>query len=310
LRVRVAACGVCHTDLHTVEGDLALPKTPLIPGHQIVGRVEALGPGAARFALGDRVGIPWLHETCGRCPRCREGNENLCASARFTGFHADGGYAELAVAPEDFVYRIPERFGDAEATPLLCGGVIGYRALRLSEARDGERLGLVGFGNSAHVTLQVARHRGCEVFVFTRASGHRRLALELGAAWAGGIEDDPGSPLDRAIVFAPAGSLVPLTLAKVRPGGTVALAGVTMSPLPAMDYARLYGERTVRSVANSTRRDVEELLAVAGEIPVRTEVETFPLAEANEVLRRMKRSELEGGAALVVRSGKRRESRT
>ncbi len=300
VRVRVLACGVCHTDLHIAEGDLPLPRLPLIPGHQVVGHIDSLGGAASDLAIGDLVGVPWLHSTCGSCRYCMEGSENLCDAPKFTGYDVDGGYAEYLVAPEASAYPLPASFGGAEATSLLCGGVIGYRALRVCELRPGERLGLVGFGNSAHVTLQIAKHWGCRTCVFTRGEEHQRLALELGADWVGSIGDDPGRLLDRAIIFAPAGGLVPATLRWLRKGGTLALAGITMTPIPSMDYSLLYGERTVRSVANSTHQDVRELLRLAAEIPIRTEVATFPLEAANEALLRMKESELRGGAALLL----------
>ena len=276
VRVVVRACGVCHTDLHTVEGDLALPKLPLVPGHQIVGTVEARGKGATRFALGDRIGVPWLYHTCGRCEFCERGLENLCANAQFTGLHVDGGYAEAMTVPEGFAYPIPERFSDVEAAPLLCGGIIGYRALRLSGIQPGQRLGLYGFGGSAHLAIQVARHWGCEVYVFTRSPGHRRLARELGALWVGGAEDAPPARMHGSILFAPAGRLVPQALSVLERGGTLALAGVTMSPIPELDYDRLlYWEKTVRSVANFTREDATELLQLADQIPIQTTVQAF-----------------------------------
>lgn len=301
IKVRVGACGVCRTDLHIVEGDLDLPKLPVVPGHQIVGVVEEVGDGTRRFREGDKVGVPWLYDTCGRCRFCREGKENLCDEARFTGFHVDGGFAEYFVVKEDFAYPIPEGFPDLQAAPLLCAGIIGYRALRLSEVRPGERLGMYGFGASAHVTIQVAKYRGCEVFVFTRSPEHRRLAEELGAAWVGGPDDEPPEEMDSSIIFAPAGPLVPKALKALRKGGTLALAGIHMTPIPQMEYSLLYGERTVRSVANSTRRDAEELLRLAAEIPIHTEVEEYRLEEANEVLLKLKRSEIRGAAVLKVR---------
>lgn len=298
--IRVLACGVCHTDLHTVEGDLDLPRLPLVPGHQVVGRIEEAGPGTTRFALGDRVGVTWFYSSCGTCRYCSAGKENLCGDAKFTGYHADGGYAEYMVVPEQSAFLIPSVFSDEEATPLLCGGVIGYRALRLSEVKPGEKLGLYGFGNSAHVVIQVAVKRGCRVHVFTRSKAHRELAQELGAVWVGTAKDDPPELMDSSIVFAPAGPLVLDALKVLDKGGTLALAGITMTPIPEMDYDLIYGERTVRSVANTTRRDAEELLEAAAEIPVRTVVETFPLEEANRVLLMMKASELRAGAALLI----------
>lgn len=300
IRLKVHVCGICHTDLHVVEADLELPRLPIVPGHQIVGHVEALGEGATRFALGDRVGVPWLYAACGACGYCRAGKENLCENIRFTGFHAHGGYAEYMVVGQDFAYPIPERFSDAEAAPLLCAGIIGYRALRLSEVRPGQRLGLYGFGASAHICLQIARHWGCEVFVFTRGEHHRRLARQLGAVWTGGAEDDPGARMDSSIIFAPAGWIVPAALRALDKGGTVALAGIHMSPIPEMPYSLLYHERTVRSVANSTRQDAVELLQVAAEVPVQTEVEVFPLEAANDALLRLKRSEINGAGVLEI----------
>jgi propanol-preferring alcohol dehydrogenase len=301
VRLRVHACGVCHTDLHTVEGDLDLPRLPLVPGHQIVGEVEARGEGATRFEPGQRVGVPWLYKTCGECEFCQQGLENLCADAQFTGLHADGGYAEAMVVPEDFAYPIPDSFSDVAAAPLLCGGIIGYRALKISRIEPGQRLGMYGFGSSAHVTIQVARHWGCEVYVFTRSEGHQQLARELGAAWVGRAEDTPPAKVHGSIIFAPAGPLVLDALRVLERGGTVALAGVTMSPIPEIDYDRLlYWERGVRSVANFTRQDAQELLQVAAEIPIETTVQTFPLTEANEVLLALKRSEINGTAVLVI----------
>ncbi|MFQ5830167.1 MAG: zinc-dependent alcohol dehydrogenase family protein [Candidatus Methylomirabilia bacterium] len=300
VRIRVTVCGICHTDLHEVEGELPLPKLPLVPGHQIVGVVEARGPGANRFREGERVGVPWLHETCGECEHCRRGDENLCDHARFTGYHVDGGYAEFTLALERFVYRLPGGLSDAEVAPLLCAGIIGYRALRLSEARPGERLGLFGFGASAHLSLQVARAWQCEVFVFTRSPDHQSLAKRLGAAWVGGAEAEPPAPLDRAISFAPAGSLIPLALAKLRKGGTLALAGIHIDRIPEMPYSLLYGERTLRSVTASTRRDAEDLLALAARISLRSEVERFRLEEANRALQRLKASQISGAGVLEV----------
>ncbi len=300
VRLKVSACGLCHTDLHEVEGDLPLPKRPIVPGHQIVGIVDARGDGARRFALGERVGVPWLYWACRTCEACRRGDENLCESARFTGYHVDGGYATHAVVPEAFAYRLPEALSDAAVAPLLCAGIIGYRALRLSDVRPGERLGLFGFGASAHIAIQVARYWRCEIWVFTRAPEHRALAKELGASWVGGAEDEPPAMLDRAISFAPVGSLIPLALAKIRKGGTLALAGIHLDRIPEMPYALLYGERTLRSVTASTRRDAEELLALAERIPIKTEVEVFPLADANAALQRLKASRITGAGVLQV----------
>ncbi len=300
IRIRVRACGVCHTDLHTVEGELNLPKLPVIPGHQIVGVVDQLGQNVSRFRLGDRVGVAWLHSSCGQCDFCQRGLENLCDQARFTGLHADGGYAQYTVVPADFAYPIPSGFPELQAAPLLCAGVIGYRSLRLSEIQPGGRLGLFGFGASAHVTIQVARHWGCEVFVFTRSEEHKQHARELGAAWVGEARDEPPALLDSAITFAPAGWIVLEALRVLRKGGTVAINAIHMSPIPEMKYSLIYGERTLRSVANMTRRDAEELLQLAAEIPIHTDVEVYPLAEANRVLQRLKDRQVRGAAVLEI----------
>jgi len=300
VRVKVEACGLCHTDLHTVEGELKPPKLPVIPGHQIVGRVETVGPDVKRFRPGDRVGVPWLYSTCGQCKFCTSERENLCESARFTGLHADGGYAQLMVVRADFAYSIPETLTAEQAAPLLCGGIIGFRSLRLCGAERGGRLGLYGFGNSAHMAIQVARHWGCEVFVFTRSEEHRRLASELGAVWTGSAEDTPPAQLDAAIIFAPAGKLIPAALRVMEKGATLALASIYMTPMPEMPYSLLYYERIIRSVANSTRKDAEDFLALAAEIPIRTEVQTFPLEQANEALLKLKRSEIAGGGVLRI----------
>jgi len=301
IRLRIRACGVCHTDLHTVEGDLLLPKLPVVPGHQVVGIVDAVGEGVRRFTIGQRVGVPWLYRTCGICEFCQRGMENLCRQARFTGLHADGGYAEAMVVHQDFAYPIPEIFSDESAAPLLCAGIIGYRALRLSGVRPGERLGMWGFGASAHLTLQIARHRGCEVYVFTRGERHRQLARELGAAWVGSAQDDPPAPVHGGIIFAPAGELVPEALRVLERGGTLAMAGVTMTPIPELDYDHLlYWERVVRSVANFTRQDAAEFLQLAAEIPVQTTVQTFPLEAANEALLALKEGRINGAGVLVL----------
>lgn len=301
IRLRVRTCGICHTDLHTVEGDIPLPRLPVVPGHQVVGVVEAVGEKVGRFALGQRVGVPWLYRTCGVCEFCRQGRENLCRQARFTGLHADGGYAEAVVVHQDFAYPVPEPFSDETAAPLLCAGIIGYRAWRLSGVRPGERLGMWGFGASAHITLQMARHWGCPVYVFTRGEGHRRLAKELGAAWVGGAEELPPAPVHGGIIFAPAGWLVPKALRVLERGGTLALAGVTMTPIPELDYDDLlYWERTVRSVANFTRQDAAEFLSLAAEIPVQIAVQTFPLEAANEALLALKQGQINGAGVLVL----------
>ena len=298
LRLRVHTCGLCHTDLHTVEGDLRLPRLPLVPGHQIVGKVDQVGAGVTQFKLGDRVGVPWLHKTCGECDFCRRGLENLCPNAQFTGLHVDGGYAQYTLAEADFTYPIPARFSDEEAAPLLCAGIIGFRSLRLSGIEPGGRLGLYGFGASAHLAIQVALHWNCRVFVFTRSDEHRALARTLGAVWAGGADEQPPEALDAAVTFAPAGWIVPLALGHVRPGGTVAINAIHMSPIPEMKYETIYGERTLRSVANFTRQDAREFLDLAAEIPVKTDVEVIPLSDANVALQRLKSSRIHAAATL------------
>ena len=300
IRIRVRVCGVCHTDLHTVEGELKLPRLPVVPGHQVVGTVDALGQGVTRFRVGDRVGVPWLHQACGKCDYCRRGDENLCESAHFTGLHVDGGYADYMLAPADFAYPIPDVFSDAEASPLLCAGIIGYRSLRLSEIQPGQRLGLYGFGASAHIAIQIARHWGCEVYVFTRTESHRQLARELGATWVGDACDDPGARMHGSITFAPAGWIVPEALRVLDKGGTLAINAIHMSPIPEIPYDLIYHERTVRSVANSTRQDAEDLLKVAAEIPIQTEVRTFHLTQANRALQALKASQIDGAAALNI----------
>jgi len=301
IRVRVHCCGLCHTDLHTVEGDLPLPKLPVIPGHQIVGIVDAIGSGVHTFKEGDRVGIPWLHSTDQTCRYCQINLENLCDHAQFTGYNVDGGYAEYAVVNAQYAYPIPAIFSDEHAAPLLCAGIIGYRSFRLSGARKGDRLGLYGFGASAHLVLQFARYLGCEVYVFTRAPIHRKLATQLGAAWTGAAEDTPPAALDASIIFAPAGALVPLALRALRKAGTLSLAGITMSPIPQMDYSLLYHERTIRSVANSTRQDAREFLQLAAAVPLKSEVEVFPLNGANEALQKLKKSQIKGAAVLRIK---------
>ncbi len=295
--VEVSACGVCRTDLHIADGELPDPKLPLVLGHQVVGRVRS---GGERFAAGARVGIPWLGWTDGECRYCRSGRENLCDRARFTGYHRDGGYAELAVPDERFCTPIPDEFEDVEAAPLLCAGLIGYRALRL--AGDGERLGLYGFGSSAHIVAQVARHEGRRVFAFTRAGDDeaQSLALELGAEWAGDALAPGPEELDAAIIFAPAGELVPAALRAAAKGATVVCAGIHMSDIPSFPYELLWEERVLRSVANLTRSDAEEFLALAPQVPVRTEVETFPLEQANEALSSLRAGDVRGAAVLAV----------
>ncbi len=310
LLLRVHACGVCRTDLHVVDGDLREPKLPLVPGHQIVATVEGMGEGAERFAVGQRVGVPWLGWTDGECRYCRSGRENLCEHALFTGYQLDGGYADLAVADERYCFAIPDGYPDLQAAPLLCAGLIGYRSLRL--CGDPERLGLYGFGASAHIVCQVAAHKGREVHALTRPGDAetQRFALELGAAWAGDtgggsevsepIEGGHAGRLDAAIIFAPAGDLVPVALRAVAPGGTVVCAGIHMSDVPSFSYEILWGERTLRSVANLTRSDGEEFMALAPEVPVRTEVAAYPLERANEALDDLRAGRVHGAAVLSI----------
>jgi propanol-preferring alcohol dehydrogenase len=300
LRVKVHCCGLCHTDLHTVEGDIPSHRLPVIPGHQIVGTVEKVGAQVKKFRRADRVGIPWLHHTDGSCEYCRGGLENLCDHAEFTGYDVDGGYAEFTVIDEDFAYAIPPNFTDENAAPLLCAGIIGYRSFRLSGAKAGDCIGFYGFGASAHIVIQFARYLGCEVSVFTRSNEHRKLAEELGAVWTGCAENTPPKPLDAAIIFAPAGALFPEALRATRKAGTVTLAGITMSQIPAMNYDLLYQERIVRSVANSTRQDAREFLELAAKVPVRTEVQIYPLSEINHALQDLKHSRIRGAGVVRI----------
>ncbi len=298
--IRVRACAVCRTDLHIVDGELIGPKLPLIPGHQIVGEVVAAGEGTGRFSEGDRVGVPWLGWTDGECRYCRRGQENLCEGARFTGYQIDGGYAEYAVADERFCFPIPEGYPDLQAAPLLCGGLIGYRSLRMTG--DAERLGLYGFGSSAHMIAQAAVYQGRRVFAFTRPGDEeaQRFARSLGAGWAGGSDERPPEELDAAIIFAPVGSLVPAALRAVAKGGVVVCAGIHMSDIPSFPYEILWGERVLRSVANLTRRDGEEFLELAPKVPIRTTVETFPLERTNEALDVLREGRIEGSAVVTV----------
>lgn len=299
--IKVHCCGVCHTDLHIVEHELPEARLPQIPGHEVVGVVERMGERAGRFKIGQRVGAAWLRSTDGTCRFCAAGRENLCESARFNGYHADGGYAEYMVVAEDFAYAVPDRFGDAEAAPLMCAGIVGYRALVLSEARPGGVLGLYGFGGSAHIAIQIAKHRGLRVFVFTRSAKHQQLARELGADWVGAATDMPPAKLTNAVLFAPVGSLYLDALRIMDRGGTVVSAGIHMSPVPEMDYDRyLYHERKMMSVANATRQDGEELLKVAAEIPVRTMIRTYPLEAANTALADLKAGCIDGAAVLEI----------
>jgi len=301
IRIRVRVCGICRTDLHVIEGDLPEMRSPLVPGHQVVGIVDACGAGVRRFKEGDRVGIAWLRATCGTCRYCRAGSENLCLAARFTGYHADGGYAEWAVVRDDFAYAVPAALSAAEATPLLCAGIIGYRALRRAAVRPGCRLGLYGFGSSAHIAIQVARHWGCTVYVMTRDERHQALARTLGAAWAGGAAVRPPDSLDSAILFAPVGDLVVPALEALDQGGTLALAGIYLTDVPTLNYERhLFHEKTVCSVTANTRADGEELLRVAAEIPIRPQTTAFPLEDANRALQQLKHDAIQGSGVLLV----------
>lgn len=300
VRLRVHACGVCRTDLHVVDGELPRPKLPLVPGHEIVGRIDAVGSGAERFSIGDRVGVPWLGWTCGICRFCGSDRENLCERARFTGYDIDGGYAEWTVADERYAFPISVRFDDVHAAPLLCAGLIGYRSLRL--AGPAQTVGLYGFGAAAHLLAQLLRHQGRRFFAFTSPGDleAQSFARELGASWAGASTETPPEPLDAAILFAPVGALVPAALQAVDRGGTVVCGGIHMSEIPAFPYEILWGERVLRSVANLTRRDAEEFLALAPEVPIRTETVRFPLERANEALAALRAGRIRGAAVLVT----------
>lgn len=307
LLLRVDACGICRTDLHVVEGELVVQRAPLIPGHQIVGRVVALGSRVDAFKIGQRVGVAWLNRTCGKCNYCGSARENLCEQALFTGYSVDGGYAELVVAPASFTYHIPEAFNDFQAAPLLCAGIIGYRCLRLTGLNEtqwkGARLGLYGFGAAGHISIQLARARGAEVYVCTRdRDRHQALAHELGATWVGDATEEPPVKLDASIIFAPAGELVPVALKAIAKGGTVVLGGIHMSPIPSFDYPLIYGERTIRSVANNTRDDGREFLLEASRIPVRTHVQTFSFEHANEALIALKSDAIRGAGVLLTQT--------
>jgi propanol-preferring alcohol dehydrogenase len=303
LLLRVHACAVCRTDLHIVDGELTQPKLPLVPGHEIVGSVAEQGEGAERFEIGDRVGIPWLGWTCGECSYCLWGRENLCDKARFTGYTLDGGYTDYTVADQRFCFPIPDFYADAEAAPLLCAGMIGYRSL--VKAGDGKRLGIYGFGAAAHIVAQVARYQNREIYAFTRPGDKQaeKFALELGAVWAGGSNERPSAQLDAAIIFAPVGALVPQALRAVGKGGIVVCGGIHMSDIPSFPYEILWEERSVCSVANLTRQDGEEFFSLAPRIPVRTEVQTFPLAEANDALARLRSGKIQGAAVLLTDQG-------
>lgn len=299
--VQVSICGVCHTDLHLAEGELPNPVLPIIPGHQVVGEVVETGADIARFKPGARVGIPWLHKTDQTCEFCLSGQENLCPNATFTGYTVQGGFAEYITVPEDYAVSLPEGFSDAAVAPLLCAGIVGYRSLKLSDLRPGETLGIYGFGSSGHICLQVAKHWGCEVYVFTRSAEHQQHALDLGAAWAGQAQDDAAQKMDRSIIFAPAGWLVPVALGQLRAGGTLCINAIHMSPIPQMPYDLLWHERTLRTVANATRQDAELFIPLAAQIPIHTDVTFFDLDQANQALQAMKASTINGAAVLKVR---------
>jgi alcohol dehydrogenase, propanol-preferring len=298
--VKVNACGICRTDLHVVEGELT-PRLPrVVPGHQVVGTIAETGKDARKYALGTRVGIPWLHRTCGKCEYCLRGQENLCENAQFTGYSVNGGYAEYVTAPEAFVYPIPDGFSDIEAAPLLCAGIIGFRCLRMANLQKGDTLGIYGFGAAGHVAIQVARHWGMKIVVCTREERHQKLARELGAEWVGGAYDRPALRLNAAIIFAPAGELVPAALAVLKKAGTLVLGGIHMSPIPSFGYELLYHERVVRSVANNTRQDGIDFMRVAAEIPIRTQTRIFPLQEANQALNALKHDAINGAAVIGI----------
>jgi propanol-preferring alcohol dehydrogenase len=301
VRVQVRVCGVCRTDLHIVEGELPTVKRPVVPGHEVIGLVDRIGPGVRSIREGDRVGIAWLQETCGTCQFCKTGRENLCLRATFTGYHRDGGYAEYALVPEAFAYAVPRVFSDDEAAPLLCAGMIGYRALKLSNIQPGQRLGMYGFGASAHITIQIARHWGCSVYVCSLREEHRTLARELGAVWVGGAAEPPPEKLHSAIMFAPAGELVPAALRALDRGGTLALAGIHMTSIPRIDYdGELFGERTIRSVTANTKQDGVDLLREAAAIPIRSHTRRFGLHEANQALQLLKAGGIRGAGVLVA----------
>jgi len=299
--VRVATCGVCHTELDEIEGRL-IPRLPIIPGHEIIGRVQDLGRGATRFEIGDRVGIAWIHSACGKCRFCREGNENLCPEFQGTGFQSHGGYAEYTVVSEDFAYLIPDKFTDSQAAPLLCAGAIGYRDLKLSGIKPGQTIGLFGFGASAHIVIQMANYWGCNVYVFSGSKDHQSLAKEMGANWVGSADDEPPERLDCAIDFTPVGETVPKALTVLEKGGRLVIAVIRKrNPVPPLDYAELlWHEKEIKSVANITRKDIRDFLALAAEIPVEPEIQEFKLEEANEALALLKQSRIKGAAVLKM----------
>jgi len=301
IRVRIKVCGICHTDLHEIEGELPLVKKPIVPGHQIVGVVEKIGERVTRFKQGDRVGMAWLYSTCRKCLFCKSDRENLCPDAQFTGYHVNGGYTQYTIVSEDFAYSIPKVFNDREASPLLCAGIIGFRALRQSVIKPNQRLGLYGFGASAHIAIQVAVFWRCKVYVFTRSKEHQKLAMKLGAVWTGDATDKPPEKQDSAVIFAPAGKIVPNALANLEKGGTLALAGIYMTAIPELDYTKhLYYEKTLRSVTASTRKDGEDLLDIAAQIPIRPKTTLFPLKDANRVLKLLKDRKINGAGVLEI----------
>jgi len=303
VRIKVSMCGVCHTDLHIVEGEIHPPHLPVTPGHQVVGVIDAIGnlsESLPSLKLGQRVGVPWLYSTCGNCEFCVRGEENLCASAQFTGFHVNGGFAEYMLADARFVLPLPDTVSDEQAAPLLCAGIVGYRSLKRAEIQSGEKVGLFGFGASAHLCIQVLRYWGCPVYVFTRSRAHQDHARDLGAAWAGEAGSSGASTLDRAVIFAPVGELVPTALEKIRPGGTIAINAIHMSDIPSFPYRTIYGERTLRSVANATYRDGVDFLDLAVKAGIQSSVNLYPLKDANQALRDLKASTFNGEAVLVV----------
>nr|BAL58210.1 alcohol dehydrogenase [uncultured prokaryote] len=299
IRLKVSSCGVCHTDLHIVEGEIIPPSYPVIPGHQIVGVIDEVGEGVKKFKKGERVGVGWLNRTCGKCEFCLKKLENLCESAQFTGYHINGGYGEYAVVHEDFAFSLPPELDDAHAAPLLCAGIIGYRAFKMCGAKEGENLGLFGFGASAHIVCQVAYKMGINAIVFTRSKKHRELALKLGARWAGSYDDRPPFTLDAGIIFAPAGEVVPFALNLLKPGGSIAINAIYMTELPPMKYELIYRERKIMSIANYTREDAKEFLEVAGKMGIITSVEQFHFQDANRALQLLKESKINGSAVLV-----------
>ncbi len=300
VRIKIEECGICHTDLHVIEGELKHKRLPIIPGHQIVGIVDKIGEGVSSIVKGARVGVGWLYNSCGKCEYCLKGKENLCDSPMFTGYDVDGGYAEYAIAKESFAYPIPEDFSNEKAAPLLCAGIIGYRSYKISNVKEGENLGLIGFGASAHIVLQIAKYFHCNIYVFSRSEEHKELAIELGANWVGNLEEEPPIKLDSIIIFAPVGKFYIRALELLKKGGTVVSAGIHMSPIPQFPYELLYFEKSMRSVANSTREDAKELLSLAPKIPIKIKTETFLLKEANIALQLLKQGKINGAAVLHI----------